>query len=111
MAVRDRDGATERRPRLEAPRTAGMLNPGDFYTMTDTLQDPRPSLGRPKATAGLGTTPRPGRMQHRVFGKKVVEAVRIDAGQTLLPGSGMLKSRGCDAMTGASGSFSEWSSK
>ena len=55
-----------------------MLNPGDFYTMTDTLQDPRPSLGRPKATAGLGTTPRPGGMQHRACGKQVVEARGID---------------------------------
>ena len=46
-----------------------------------------------------------------LIGKEVVEAVRIDAGQTRPPRSRMLKSRGCDAMTSAGGSFSGRSSE
>ena len=40
-----------------------------------------------------------------------MEALRIDAGQTRSPRSGVLKSRGCDTMTGATESFSEWRSE
>ena len=44
------------------------MDPGDFYTMTDTLRAARLPSGRPKVSAGLGVAARPGRMLHRVSG-------------------------------------------
>ena len=50
-------------------------------------------------------------MRDCITGKQVVEAVRIGAVQTRPMRSGVLKSRGCDAMTGAGGSLSGRSSE
>ena len=55
-----------------------MLNSADFYTLTDTLRIARASSGRPKVIAGLGIAPRPGRMQHRVSGKEIVDELPWD---------------------------------
>ena len=88
-----------------------MLNPGDIYTMTDTRRAVRLPSGRPEASVRSGVTLRPRCMMHRVFGKKVVEEVRIDAGQTLTPEGGVWKTRGSDTIRGTSESLFEWSRK
>ena len=64
-----------------------------------------------KACAGLGVAPLPARMPDRIAGKNVVEAVRIDLGQTQTPSARMFKSRFSDTMKGARGGFSRWSSE
>ena len=46
----------ERRPRREAPQTAFMSKPVDFYRMTDTRPSARLPSGRPRASAGLAVT-------------------------------------------------------
>ena len=79
--------------------------------MTDTLDATEGVTGKPNVAAGFRAWHRPISMLNRICGKEVVEAVRIDAGQTRPPRSGMLKSRGCDAMTGADGSLSRRSSE
>ena len=67
--------------------------------------------GKRSETGGLRGEPVPVSMPGCIRGKKVVEEVRIDLGQMRPPRSAMLKSRGCDAMTGAGGSFSGRSSE
>ena len=83
------------------PRTLPIWKPADSYTMTDALDAAELLPGktqRGRRVAWFGGWP-PG-YAIGICGKEVVEAVRIDAGQTRPPSSGMLKSRGCDAMTG-----------
>ena len=66
MAVRDRDGATREDRDWKRREPPCMLNPGDFYTMTDTLRAASLPSGISKASTGLGVVPQRGRMQHRV---------------------------------------------
>ena len=60
-----------------------MLNPGGFYTMTDTLRTGRLSSGTLKVTAELGIVLRQGRVQHSVCGKKIVNAAGSHLGYAL----------------------------
>ena len=78
--------------------------------MTDTLDAADGLTGKPNVAAGFRAWHRPVSMLNRISGKKVVEAVRLDLGQTEPPRAGVLKSCGCDAKTGAGGSFSRGSS-
>lgn len=68
---------------LEAPQSACISNPGDFYTMTDTLRSSRLPLGGLKASAGLGLALRLGRMYHRICGKKTMEVAQVEPGDTV----------------------------
>ena len=95
-----------RRYRPGTPRIHPIWKPADYDTMTDPPGFTALLPGNPNVTDGLWVWLLPSWIRDCISGKEVVEAVRIDAGQTRPPSSGMLKSRGCDAMTGAGGSLS-----
>ena len=60
------------------------------------------------ARVELGPRSLPAGFAAGICGKKVVEAVRFKSMQSEALSAGRLKSRACDAMTAAGGSFSGW---
>ena len=88
-----------------------MWKPAGSYSMTGVRCPGGRHWKNRNVTAGSRAGPLPTGMPNRISGKEVLEAIRIDAGQTRPPRSGVLKSRGCDAMTGAGGSLSGRSSE
>ena len=77
------------------------LNPTEFGTMTGPPNASGPSIAKPGRGAGLRAWPLPAWIPDCICGKKIVERVRVDLGQTQPPKARILKSRGCDAMTGS----------
>ena len=79
--------------------------------MTDLPSLAARLVGKPSVALGLRVCSLAAWMRNCKSGKKVVEGVRMDTGQTRPPRSELLKSRGCDTTTGVGGSFSGWSSE
>ena len=100
-----------RRFRSGTPRIHPIWKPADYDTMTDPPGFTALLPGNPNVTEGLWAWLLPSWIRDCISGKEVMEALRIDAGQTRSPRSGVLKSRGCDTMTGASESISRWGSE
>ena len=100
-----------RRFRPGTPRIHPMWKSADYDTMTDLPGFTALLPGNPNVTDGLRAWLLPSWIRDCISGKEVMEALRIDAGQTRSPRSGVLKSRGCDTMTGASESISRWGSE
>ena len=71
----------------------------------------RPTAGKIQRDRQVESSTATGQDAGSRMRQKVVEAGRIDAGRTRTPRSGMLKSLGCDTMTGTGGSLSGRSSE
>ena len=78
-----------------------MWNPVDCYAMTGTLRAAGLPPGEAKPVAGLTDGLLPVWMLHRVSGKRIVYALRIDLGLALPRRSGRWKSRSSDTMADA----------
>ena len=78
-------------------------------TMTDLLSASALLIGKPCVAAVLWAWPLPVLMLDRISGKKVMETTGSDLGHAPPPRTGVLKSRACNAMTGAVSNSVCWS--